>query len=70
MEVDHDLRQVHVETMKVLLPDAEETVHLLKPPPEVVHARMTSPMSTTYLDTEKISFERSALVMINFDVVV
>ncbi|KAI1293822.1 Ankyrin repeat domain-containing protein 13D [Halotydeus destructor] len=66
MEVDHDLRQVQVESLKLLSPDAPNYVPLLKPPPEVVQARMSSPMTTTYLDTDKINFERSKAGIIGF----
>lgn len=59
MEVDHDLHQVHCESMKVMTPTSVESVQLLKPPPDIVQTRLTSPMTTTYLDTDKISFERS-----------
>ena len=58
MEVDHDRRQVIVETMKVLAPESEATIEMLKPSDELVTARLTTPTSTTFIDTDKIHFER------------
>jgi len=58
MEVDHDQSQVIVETMKVLPPELEDTLDLLKPSDELVNARLTNPTSTTFIDTDKIHFER------------
>jgi septin 4 len=57
-EVDHDQNQVIVETMKVLSPELEDTMALLKPSDELVNARLTTPTSTTFIDTDKIHFER------------
>ena len=56
MEVDHDLHQVYTETMRVL-PDPPD-LDLLVPSEDQVAARITTPIVTTYIDTEKISFER------------
>lgn len=57
MEIDHDARQVFTETIRVL--SAAPDIALLKPSEEAVAARLTSPIVTTYIDTEKIAFERS-----------
>lgn len=56
MEIDHDARQVFTETIRVL--SAAPDIALLKPSEEAVAARLTSPIVTTYIDTEKIAFER------------
>jgi hypothetical protein len=56
MEIDHDARQVFSETMRVL-PDPPD-VSFLAPSQDAVAARITSPVVTTYIDTEKIAFER------------
>ena len=58
MEVDHDRKQVIVETMKVLSPELEDTIEMLKPSDELVSARLTTPTNTTFIDTDKIHFER------------
>ncbi|ELU00132.1 hypothetical protein CAPTEDRAFT_220273 [Capitella teleta] len=57
MEIDHDACQVHVDTMQVQ-PDPLD-IALLAPTEDQVAARITSPIVTTYIDVEKISFERS-----------
>ena len=56
MEVDHDARQVWSEVMRVLPPETDAS--FLAPADEAVAARLTSPIATTYIDTDKISFER------------
>lgn len=55
MEVDHETRQVFVEQMKMVSPDEMRVLH---PSHEMVGARLTAPIVTTYIDTDKISFER------------
>ncbi|XP_059144380.1 ankyrin repeat domain-containing protein 13D-like [Physella acuta] len=57
MEVDHDLNEVYQETIKVLPLSADPSV--MRPSEEAVAARLTSPANTTYVDTNRISFERS-----------
>ncbi|CAG2119982.1 unnamed protein product, partial [Medioppia subpectinata] len=59
MEVDHDNKQVIVETMKMMSADNEDAIEMLKPSDELVNARLTTPTSTTFIDTDKIHFERS-----------
>lgn len=56
MEVDHETRQVYIEQMRVITP---QDLQLLHPSPETVSARLTAPIVTTYIDTDKISFERN-----------
>ncbi|XP_013416590.1 ankyrin repeat domain-containing protein 13D isoform X1 [Lingula anatina] len=57
MEVDHDIRQVYTETMRVLPSPPDPTA--LTPSEDAVVSRLTSPIVTTYLDTHKIAFERN-----------
>lgn len=66
IEVDHDTRKVHVEQMNMAEITQEAHSNLLKPSSEVVNARLSSPMSVTYLDSEKISFERAKSGIIGF----
>jgi hypothetical protein len=54
MEIDHDIQQVYCEQMKT--PD--EALGILVPNEESVSQRLTTPIVTTYVDTDKISFER------------
>lgn len=54
MEIDHDLRQVYCEEMR----SSDDTLGVLMPNEETVSQRLTNPIVTTYVDTEKISFER------------
>lgn len=55
MEVDHDTRKVYVEHMKLI---SDDNIQLMEPSEEGVIARLTNPIVTTYIDTDKISFER------------
>lgn len=56
MEVDHDTRKVYVEHMKLI---SDDNIQLMEPSEEGVIARLTNPIVTTYIDTDKISFERN-----------
>ncbi|XP_030764076.1 ankyrin repeat domain-containing protein 13D isoform X1 [Sitophilus oryzae] len=55
MEIDHDLRQVYCEEMRT----SDESLGILLPNEETVSQRLTNPIVTTYIDTDKISFERN-----------
>ncbi|GFO07626.1 ankyrin repeat domain-containing protein 13b [Plakobranchus ocellatus] len=57
MEVDHDQHEVYQETIRVMPISADPSV--MRPSEEAVVARLTSPACTTYVDTNRISFERS-----------
>ncbi|CAH1802482.1 unnamed protein product [Owenia fusiformis] len=57
MEVDHDASVVYTETMQVLPGPVDP--NLLRPHEDAVAARLTTPLVTTYVDTDKISFERN-----------
>lgn len=54
MEIDHDLQQVYCEQMRT----TEDSLNILMPNEETISQRLTTPIVTTYIDTEKISFER------------
>ena len=56
MEVDHDQREVFSETMQ--LENESVDLSMMHSSPDSVAARLTNPIVTTYLDTDKISFER------------
>uniref|UniRef100_A0A1B6FWR0 Ankyrin repeat domain-containing protein n=1 Tax=Cuerna arida TaxID=1464854 RepID=A0A1B6FWR0_9HEMI len=56
MEVDHETRQVFVEQMRVVSPEELQVIH---PSHDMIGARLTAPIVTTYVDTDKISFERN-----------
>ncbi|KAK7087640.1 ankyrin repeat domain-containing protein 13D-like [Littorina saxatilis] len=57
MEIDHDSKGVYSETIRSLPATADSS--LMVPSEEAVAARLTSPVVTTYIDTNRISFERS-----------
>lgn len=54
MEVDHDRGEVYAETMELTVSPSDIGL----PSEEAVAARLMSPIVTTYIDTDKISFER------------
>ncbi|KAL0133331.1 hypothetical protein PUN28_000821 [Cardiocondyla obscurior] len=56
MEVDHETKKVYVEHMKLI---EDDNIQLMEPSEEGVIARLTNPIVTTYIDTDKISFERN-----------
>ena len=56
MEIDHDKQEVFSETMQILPENFDMSV--MEPSPNSICARLTNPVVTTYVDTEKISFER------------
>ncbi|XP_064612137.1 ankyrin repeat domain-containing protein 13B-like isoform X2 [Liolophura sinensis] len=55
MEVDHDRGEVYAETMELTVSPSDIGL----PSEEAVAARLMSPIVTTYIDTDKISFERN-----------
>lgn len=57
MEIDHDKREVFSETMQILPENFDMSV--MEPSPNSISARLTNPIVTTYVDTDKISFERN-----------
>lgn len=57
MEIDHDAHQVFTETIHVV-PSNDSDASSMQPSEDAVAARLTAPIVTTYIDTEKIMFER------------
>jgi hypothetical protein len=55
MEVDHETQQVYVEQMHMI---STEDLQFLQPSEEAISSRLTTPIVTTFIDTDKISFER------------
>ncbi|XP_034951703.1 ankyrin repeat domain-containing protein 13D isoform X2 [Chelonus insularis] len=56
MEVDHETREVYVDHMKLI---EDGNVQLMAPSEKAIMARLSNPIVTTYVDTDKISFERN-----------
>jgi len=56
MEIDHDAHQVFTETIRVL--PLQSDASIMQPSEDAVAARLTAPIVTTFIDTEKITFER------------
>nr|CAG4645559.1 EOG090X0784 [Lynceus sp. MCZ IZ 141354] len=56
LEIDHDSKKVYVEQLRSL---NEEEARVLAVSSEAVINRLTTPIVTTYIDTDKISFERT-----------
>ncbi|XP_013784163.1 ankyrin repeat domain-containing protein 13D-like [Limulus polyphemus] len=59
MEVDHEVGQVYVEQMGVVPPHVADFSSTLRSPTEAVSTRLTTPIITTCINIDKISFERS-----------
>ncbi|GAB6030332.1 hypothetical protein CHUAL_005999 [Chamberlinius hualienensis] len=64
VEIDHDTRQVYVEQQSILASHGVSEVGGgcgvgLRATEEVVAARLTTPIVSTFIDTDKISFERN-----------
>ena len=55
-EIDHDTRTVYCEEMKVISPEQLDAYVQTE---DQISGRLTTPLVLTYLDTEKINFERS-----------
>ena len=58
MEVNHDSKKVYMEQMKILPAHMMSVMVALSPSPEQVASRFQAPIVTTYVDTEKIKFDR------------
>lgn len=58
MEVNHDSKKVYMEQMKIFPQHMMSVMVALSPSPEQVALRFQAPIVTTYVDTEKIKFER------------
>lgn len=56
MEIDHENKKVFFEEMRVI---TTADLQILQPNAESVSARLTTPIVTTYVDTDKICFERN-----------
>ncbi|XP_067935023.1 ankyrin repeat domain-containing protein 13B-like [Watersipora subatra] len=56
LEIDHDAKVVYSETIKEIT--HSPNLDLLLPSSDQVSARLTAPVITTYINTEKIEFER------------
>ncbi|XP_042903264.1 ankyrin repeat domain-containing protein 13D [Parasteatoda tepidariorum] len=58
MEIDHESGQVYVEQMRVVSPQLDD-IQAFRPSAESVSARLTAPIVTTFVDTDRINFERN-----------
>ncbi|XP_066595135.1 ankyrin repeat domain-containing protein 13D isoform X2 [Prorops nasuta] len=56
MEVDHETKKVYVEHMKLI---EDDNIQFMEPSEEGIVARLANPIVSTYIDTDKISFERN-----------
>ncbi|XP_013771693.2 ankyrin repeat domain-containing protein 13D-like [Limulus polyphemus] len=59
MEVDHDVGQVYIEQMSIMPPCVKDFTTTLRPTSEAVSTRLTTPIVTTFVNLDKICFERS-----------
>ena len=64
MEMDHDAKDVYIEELKSVDDFSEIASSLMTPSEHAVSSRLTTPIVHTYVDTEKISFERYLLILI------
>ena len=56
MEIDHETEEVYMEQMKIIPTENFMSFHKTA---KAVSSRLTSPIVTTYIDTDKINFERN-----------
>lgn len=61
MEMDHEAKDTFIEELKTIQFDRRS--YLMVPTEDSVASRLTAPIVHTYVDTEKISFERFALIV-------
>lgn len=66
MEVNHDSKKVFMEQMKILPAHMMSVMVALSPSPEQVASRFQAPIVTTYVDTEKIRFDRFVSISCDF----
>ena len=59
LEINHDAHMVATETVAIAAEMSEKDMEALSPTDEAVEARLTSPVVTTFVDTEKIAIERN-----------
>nr|CAG4640900.1 EOG090X0784 [Eulimnadia texana] len=59
MEINHETRDVYIEELRTEASALELADTLTAPSPQAVEARITTPIVNTFLDIEKISFERN-----------
>ena len=59
IEIDHIARTVYADEIKLDLDDESIDDSMYEPNERVIQAKLTSPNMTTYLDIEKIEFERN-----------
>lgn len=57
MEVDHETGTVAFETLRSISSDGAANGALI-PSEDILSARLTAPICTNHIDTDKISFER------------
>lgn len=56
MEIDHETEEVFIDQLKII---SSEPVLSVQETNKAVSSKLTSPIVTTYLDTNKINFERN-----------
>lgn len=67
LEMDHEAKEVFKEELRTLQED-QVTRHLMVPSDDAVTSRVTSPIVHTYVDTDKISFERYTTFVIVLEI--
>ena len=65
MEMDHESKDAFIEELKTIQYDRR--LQLMVPSEDSVVSRLTAPIVHTYVDTEKISFERSFSISLSFN---
>ena len=65
MEMDHESKDAFIEELKTIQYDRR--LQLMVPSEDSVVSRLTAPIVHTYVDTEKISFERYFSISLSFN---